>query len=215
MTTFFIVLIGWIFSLCLHEYFHAAVAFRGGDWTVKEKGYLSFNPLKYTHPLYSIILPVVFLMLGGLGLPGGAVYIETWRLKNRNWETYVSLAGPLANLIVAIALGIVLRIDAVANSALGPTLAFLGFLQVSALLFNLIPIPPFDGYRAIAPHLASGIRAMIEPYANLIFFGFMFIMWNVSFINAIFWYAVRVIAELLGVPLDLVNTGYSQFFFWR
>ena len=69
LTTFLVVLIGWIFSLTLHEFMHAFVAYQGGDWTVREKGYLTFNPLKYTHPVYSILLPLLFLFLGGLGLP--------------------------------------------------------------------------------------------------------------------------------------------------
>ena len=59
ITTF--VLIGWIISLCLHEFSHALVAYWGGDTTVKDKGYLTLNPLKYTDPLMSIILPLVFL----------------------------------------------------------------------------------------------------------------------------------------------------------
>ena len=50
--TFLVVLIGWIFSLCLHEFSHSLVAYYGGDTTVREKGYLTFNPLKYTHPVY-------------------------------------------------------------------------------------------------------------------------------------------------------------------
>ena len=81
--TFIIVLVGWVFSLCLHEFSHALVAYYGGDTTVREKGYLTFNPLKYTHPVYSLLLPLLFLVLGGIGLPGGAVYIETWRLRSR------------------------------------------------------------------------------------------------------------------------------------
>ena len=104
-TTFIVVIVGWIFSLCLHEFSHAVVAYYGGDTSVKDKGYLTFNPLKYTHPIYSIVLPMVFLLLGGIGLPGGAVYIETWRLRSRRWEAAVSLAGPASNLLLAILLG--------------------------------------------------------------------------------------------------------------
>src|SRR5512142_224535 len=111
--TFLIVLIGWIFSLCLHEFSHALVAYYGGDYTVREKGYLTFNPLKYTHPVYSIVLPLLFVLMGGIGLPGGAVYIERWRLRSRLWATAVSLAGPAANLLIAIVLGLVLRFAAV------------------------------------------------------------------------------------------------------
>ena len=51
--TFLVVIIGCIFSLCLREFSHALVAYYGGDFTVKDKGYLTFNPLNYTHPVYS------------------------------------------------------------------------------------------------------------------------------------------------------------------
>jgi Zn-dependent protease len=66
MITFLVVLVGWIFSLCLHEFSHALVAYYGGDTSVRDKGYLTFNPLKYTHPLYSIVLPLLFLVMGGI-----------------------------------------------------------------------------------------------------------------------------------------------------
>src|SRR5574342_312394 len=107
--TFLVVLVGWIFSLCLHEFSHALVAYLGGDYTVRDKGYLTFNPLKYTHPVYSLLMPLLFLLMGGIGLPGGAVYIETWRLRSPNWRTAVSLAGPSSNLLLALILGLVLR----------------------------------------------------------------------------------------------------------
>ena len=71
------VVAGWLVSLSLHEYAHALVAYRAGDRGVAERGYLTLNPLKYTHPVLSIVLPVVFLLLGrhrparrrGLGRP--------------------------------------------------------------------------------------------------------------------------------------------------
>ena len=58
---FVCLLIGWVFSLTLHEFSHALVAYLGGDYTVREKGYLSFNPLKYMHPMLSIGLPLLFV----------------------------------------------------------------------------------------------------------------------------------------------------------
>lgn len=57
-----VVLIGWIFSLCLHEFSHAVIAYRGGDHSVREKGYLSFNPLRYINPQMSIIMPRSFCL---------------------------------------------------------------------------------------------------------------------------------------------------------
>jgi Zn-dependent protease len=114
--TFTIVFFGWIFSLCLHEFSHALVAYYGGDHTVREKGYLTFNPLKYTHPVFSIVLPLLFLFMGGIGLPGGAVYIERWRIRNRYWLSAMSLAGPFSNLVFAIILGLILRFSDVTES---------------------------------------------------------------------------------------------------
>ncbi|HVH66161.1 MAG TPA: Clp protease N-terminal domain-containing protein, partial [Candidatus Acidoferrum sp.] len=67
---------GWVTSLCIHEFGHAFIAYLGGDRSVAAAGYLSLNPLKYTHPVLSIALPVVFLLIGGIGLPGGAVYLN-------------------------------------------------------------------------------------------------------------------------------------------
>src|SRR2546422_3391765 len=74
MECFIIVLALWIFSVCLHEFGHAWAAYCGGDHTVREKGYLTLNPLRYTHPVYSILMPVVFMMLGGIGLSGPAAF---------------------------------------------------------------------------------------------------------------------------------------------
>ena len=87
MVCFVIVTILWVFSVCLHEFGHAWVADKGGDHTVREKGYLTMNPLQYTDPLFSLVLPVVFLLMGGIGLPGGAVYINHQLLRSRGWDT--------------------------------------------------------------------------------------------------------------------------------
>jgi Zn-dependent protease len=212
---FLVVLIGWIFSLTLHEFAHAFVAYQGGDWTVKEKGYLTFNPLKYTHPLYSIVFPLLFLVMGGIGLPGGAVYIESWRLYSRKWETAVSLAGPLSNLLVAIVLGIILRFGPVSTDGIWPALSFLALLQVTATLFNLIPIPPFDGYGAIRPHLGGDLREKMDRFGQASLIVVILIFWYVPFISGLFWQLVGIVAQLLGIPLRLAGLGYDQFQFWR
>jgi Zn-dependent protease len=212
--TFIVVLVGWVFSLCLHEFSHALVAYYGGDTTVREKGYLTFNPLKYTHPVYSLLLPLLFLMLGGIGLPGGAVYIETWRLRSRGWMTAVSLAGPTANLLLAIVLGVVLQFAPVTNSGIWPGLGFLAFLQVSALVLNLIPLPPFDGFGAIEPYLPENIRTNLVQTRGMLSFAVFFLLWYVPFINNAFWSLVFTLAQLTGVPLQLAQLGLSGFQFW-
>jgi len=213
--TFLIVLLGWIFSLTLHEFSHAFVAYRGGDFTVREKGYLTFNPLKYTHPVYSLLLPILFLFMGGIGLPGGAVYIETWRLRSRKWATAVSLAGPLSNIVIAIVLGLILRFAPVTDSGIWPGLSFLALLQLSAAAFNLLPIPPFDGYGAIRPHLDYSLREKMDAFGQVSMWVVLLVFWYLPFVGSIFWRAVYYVAQFLGISLSLAGRGYDLFQFWR
>jgi Zn-dependent protease len=213
--TFTIVFLGWIFSLCLHEFSHAVVAYYGGDYTVKEKGYLTFNPLRYTHPFLSIILPLLFLFMGGIGLPGGAVYIETWRIRNRYWLSAMSLAGPAANALVAIVLAILLRVLPESTSGTWPGLSFLLVLQIWAILFNLIPIPPLDGYNAIAPFLDPEIRMQVERISAYAVWILIFALWFLPFFGNFLWGIVHDISALMGVDWRLVALGLHNFQFWN
>lgn len=213
--TFLVVLIGWIFSLSFHEFSHALVAYLGGDTSVREKGYLTFNPLKYTHPVYSLLLPLLFLFMGGIGLPGGAVYIETWRLHSRKWKSAVSLAGPAANLALIFLLSILFRFAPATTSGIWPGLAFLGLLQIYALILNLIPVPPFDGFGVLEPYLSQEILEKIEPIRGMMIWIVIAALWYVPFIGNLFSSLIFSIADLFNFPLNLVAVGYQQFFFWK
>lgn len=212
--TFLVILIGWVFSLCLHEFSHALVAYYGGDITVKDKGYLTFNPLKYTHPVYSLLLPMIFLMMGGIGLPGGAVYIERWRLRGKQWETAVSLAGPFSNALLTIILGLILQLMPVSASGIWPGLAFLAFLQISAVVLNLIPLPPFDGFGAIEPYLPMEVRVKLAETRGMLSWIVLILLWQVPFIGSLFWGLIGFLAQLVGIPLQLAGLGLDQFMFW-
>ena len=220
--TFIIVLIGWLFSLCLHEFSHALVAYWGGDYTVKDKGYLTFNLLKYTHPFYSIILPLVMLALGGIALPGGAVYIEKWRLRSARWETAVSLAGPASNVILALILAVVLQfapnsytLTEMPYNSIWPGLAFLAYLQVMAFLFNLLPFPPFDGYGALRPYLDSYIRERIEFVGSYTVIVIFILFWYVPPVGYAFSRIASYVANFIHIPLDWVSFGSQLFTFWK
>jgi Zn-dependent protease len=203
---FIIIFFGWIFSLCLHEFSHAIVAYYGGDTTVKEKGYLTFNPLKYTHPFLSIILPLLILFMGGIGLPGGAVYIETWRIRNRYWLSAMSLAGPAANGLVAIVLAVLLQIMPPTSNIL-PGLNFLLVLQIWAILFNLIPLPPLDGYGIIAPFLNPVIREQMERFRGYAIWILILAIWYVPAIRNFFWTVVFIGSALLGADWNTAVEG--------
>src|SRR5262249_35482732 len=106
---FAFVLVGWLISLCLHEFGHAVVAYVSGDPGVRSKGYLTLDPLRYVNLQFSIVWPLVLLAIGGIGLPGGAVYLNTWALRSRGHRALVFAAGPLATLLVLILLLVVLH----------------------------------------------------------------------------------------------------------
>ncbi|HML12137.1 MAG TPA: site-2 protease family protein [Xanthobacteraceae bacterium] len=209
--TFIFVLVGWIFSLCLHEFAHAAVAFLGGDTSVREKGYLTFNPLRYVDPIASLFVPLVFLLLGGIGLPGGAVYIDARRLRSKWWACAVALAGPAANLAIAGVLVFALSTDLMARSAAAPALAFLALLQVTAVLLNLLPVPPLDGYRAIVPFLPRRVQIGFDRWGSLPLFVLFLLLWFVPMASSWFWITTFRVAGALGIPLTLAGLGLRQF----
>jgi Zn-dependent protease len=158
---------------------------------------------------------MIFLLLGGIGLPGGAVYIETWRLHSKRWESAVSLAGPAANLVLAVILSIVLHFMPASGGGIWPGLAFLALLQVMAAVLNLIPVPPFDGYGIFAPFLDRDLHARINQASNLIMLVVFFVLWYVPFVSDILWKTVFWIAAKLQIPIQMAITGLSQFQFWR
>ena len=63
---FWAVLIGWVLSVVLHEFAHGIVAYWGGDYTIRERGGLTLNPLQYIDPFISIVLPIIFVLIGGV-----------------------------------------------------------------------------------------------------------------------------------------------------
>jgi Zn-dependent protease len=215
MTTFLLIVFLWIFSVCLHEYAHAIVAYRGGDKSVKEKGYLSLNPMNYLDPMTSILLPTIVLVLGGIGLPGAAVYIDHSRLRSRHWESMVSLAGPAMNLLILLLTSLLIAALHLRGTTLGTALAFFGFLQASAVVLNMLPIPGFDGFGALAPHLPYETRAKAQELAPMMMIGFLAMIFMVPGVSyGISWLSFSI-AELFGISqYDAIN-GYQAFRFWK
>src|SRR6185437_13486124 len=202
MEIFIVVTVLWVFSVCIHEFGHAWAAYCGGDYTVKDKGYLTLNPLHYTHPIYSIVMPLVFLVLGGIGLPGGAVYIERHLLRSKAWDTWVSLAGIAMNIVMVLLISLLFKTGLVPNdpqSLASVSLGFLILLEVSAILLNLIPIPPLDGFQAIAPWLPPDIRDRMFSMSNMGPWILFFALSYVPPISHAFWDTVSWSTSFLGV----------------
>ncbi|MFI6871388.1 site-2 protease family protein [Nocardia sp. NPDC050406] len=211
---FILVVAGWIVSVCLHEFAHAYVAFRAGDREVELRGYLTLNPLKYSHPLLSIGLPLVFIALGGFALPGGAVYVHSHNFSART-QRILSGAGPAVNLLCAIVLLVVVAVfgEEREHAAFWYGLSFLAFLQIFATVLNLLPVPGTDGYGIVEPSLSYKTRRsldQIKPYGILLLVALLF----VPEINDVFFTAIRALFELSGVPARWEQNGNWLTRFW-
>ncbi|MEP6478356.1 MAG: site-2 protease family protein [Rhodoglobus sp.] len=203
----------WVVSLCLHEFAHALVAYRSGDESVAYRGYLDLNPLRYTHVMYSIVLPLLFVILGGIGLPGGAVFINRGALRTRFSRSAVSAAGPLTNAVVAVLLAIAFAFRE-GSSPFWVAVAFLMLLQVTAALLNLLPVPGLDGFGIIEPYLSRETVAGAMRVAPYTVIGLFALLW-IPQLNQAFFGLIYGILSLLHVPAILVGSGYALFQFWR
>lgn len=218
VAVFIFVLSGWVLSLIFHEFAHAVVAWRGGDLSIVDKGYLTLDPRLYADPLTSIAIPLFFLVIGGIGLPGGAVWINRAALRSSATATAVSLAGPATNLVfAALCLGpLSLGIVTVENDPVFASgLAFLGFLQVFAFVLNMLPVPGLDGFGAIEPHLPYPILAAVAPirrWAILILFAALF---YVQPVRSLVFGVINGLVDFFGVDRSLVDVGWILFRFWE
>ncbi|MBQ1072896.1 site-2 protease family protein [Micromonospora sp. C31] len=216
LDVFLFVVSGWLVSLCLHEYAHAVVAFRAGDRSVAHRGYLTLNPLKYSHPLLSIALPVVVVLLGGIGLPGGAVWVDRHAIPGRLRHTLVSLAGPATNVLFTLVLVLVVRLGAPGG---GPVefwaaVALLAFLQLTASVLNLLPVPGLDGGNMLQPWLNPQWRRMYDLFAPFGFILLFALLWNPR-LSRWFFDGVFAVGDLLGLPPWLYALGLDLIRFWQ
>ena len=223
---FLFVLGGWVASVCVHEFAHAYAAFRAGDRSVEARGYLTLNPFKYTHPFLSIILPLVAIVGGGFALPGGAVYLHPHTFRSRAQRSLAAAAGPLTNVLFAVALILLAKSNLPGAFTefvpVGPTghvrfwsaIAFLGLLQVTAAVLNLLPVPGLDGYAIIEPYLdpeTVRIGDKIKPWGLLVVIVLLFYLTPVK--NA-FFDLVNAIYRVFGVSDVWPAVGHEFFRWW-
>ena len=159
------VAVALVVGITFHEFSHAFVADQLGDHRPRALGRVSLNPLRHLDPLGTI-----FFVIAGFGW-GKPVPVNGYALRpGRIGMTMVALAGPIANLLVAVVAAILFRgLDAAA--LLSPDLFRLAvystvFFNVALGLFNLLPVPPLDGYNVVLPLLPPRQAFVVQRYAQ-------------------------------------------------
>lgn len=141
-----------MFSVCLHELFHALAAYWEGDSTAKSLGYFTLNPMMHMGPA-SLIIPLL------TGMCWGQCPVDSSRFRHQYGDALASFAGPFANLLLLIlsaslvAFMIFIPVPLMPEVVQANLLKFLqlmSYVNASLFLFNLIPIPPLDGHAILA-----------------------------------------------------------------
>jgi Zn-dependent protease len=160
----------------IHEFAHALAAYRLGDSTARLFGRLTLNPLAHFDPLGGTMLAVSVLLLGfGFGW-AKPTPVNPRNLSGGRWgEAIVAAAGPISNLVLAIAASIPLRFILATEMDVRFLIEVLAlFIQINLLLmiFNLLPIPPLDGsavlFAFLPPQRAWQLRPLLNQYGIVI-----------------------------------------------
>ncbi len=169
-------------SLVLHELSHGWVAWLLGDSTAKEQGRLTLNPIRHMDTWGTVMLAVTFFGSQGTFFFGWAkpVPIGLWRLKDpQRGMMLVGLAGPAANLTVALVAAGLIWLTYTWSLFLAQALVMLFSLNVILMTFNLVPIPPLDGSRVLGGFLPRRTYASwlaLDRYGNFVFLALVVIM---------------------------------------
>lgn len=154
-----------VVGITFHEFSHALVADQLGDHRPRALGRVSLNPLRHLDPLGSL-----FFLLARFGW-GKPVPVNAYALRpGRTGLTYVALAGPIANFAVAVVVTVIFRALQQAGLLDSPFVrevtVLVVYLNVALALFNLIPIPPLDGYNVLLPLLPPQQSFLLQRYAQ-------------------------------------------------
>jgi Zn-dependent protease len=197
-------LLALVISISVHEFAHAWSAYELGDATARNQGRLTLNPVAHFDPLGALM--ILFMAVSGWGIGWGKpvpVNPRNLRTEPRLGMGLTSAAGPFSNLVLAALAAIPLRLGWAMPLQVATFFFVLVIVNVSLALFNLIPLPPLDGYGVLQGLLSTlrtrwahdwGIRLdRLAPYGPMLLLGLLAVGWFLP-LNPIGW--------LLGGPVD-------------
>jgi len=210
-----------VIAIVFHEVAHGLMARALGDPTAHEERRLSFNPLRHVDPIGTVVLPLI-LAIAKAPVFGWAkpVPVRAERLRNPRWGMVaVALAGPGMNLLLAAVTAIALGLSSQAFGS-GPPQGVAGFVSANLInflliniflaVFNLLPIPPFDG-----GHVVEGVlpRPLAFQWAKLARFGFPLLILLLVVLPMVFPKA-NIMQHIVGPPAEALVRAYLSFANW-
>ena len=206
-----------LLAISAHEAAHAWMSYKFGDDTARLLGRITLNPVAHTDPIGTLLIPIVMFVVSAIGVPSAAIPpligwgkptpVNPLRWRNKDVaNVMVSIAGILANILIATIGFIILKVLLVTGAAdnlqrstaepVGLFLSYLLIMNISLAVFNLLPFPPLDGSKILDTFLPASMRPimeMLEQYGYII----LMILIYVGFFNAIITPVLRVVEFLL------------------
>lgn len=186
-----------VMSAVFHEYMHGFAAFKLGDPTAKNAGRLTFNPIKHLDLFGSIIVPLMLIISGASFLFAWAkpVPYNPYNLSDRKYgDAKVAVAGPLANLAIALIFGLIWRFMPFISITFSGFIAMIIYINLILMVFNLIPIPPLDGSKILSAFLSSEAK---HRYLSLERYGLLFVLLFVFFFSELMILPVNFLFNLI------------------
>jgi Zn-dependent protease len=209
-------LIPLIIAIVFHEVSHGLVARRLGDPTAEERGRLSFNPIRHVDPFGTVILPLL-LALSHAPIFGWAkpVPVNYRRLRHpRRDMVLVALAGPGMNLLLALLGAVVLATtlsisrnpDSLATTLVAGNALNFVLINIFLAVFNLLPIPPFDGghvVQGLLPPAAAASFAKVGRYSLLVLIVLLLVLPALG---------INIVGHVVSPVVDSITTGLLGLF---
>jgi Zn-dependent protease len=206
-----------IFAITAHEVAHGWVALKLGDRTAQMMGRLTLNPLKHIDPVGTILVPGVLLVLGGFVFGWAKPVPVTFQnLRHPKSDmVWVALAGPMANLIMAIIWALAAKLGLTllqSGMEIGAPMVYMGvagvLINTMLMMLNLLPLPPLDGGRILVGLLPGPLSwrvSQVEPYGFFILVGLLYL----GIISMVLWPLMGTFFSLLALIFNLPPQIFS------